>query len=125
MGSSSFATSINCIDGRVQKPISEWIKENYNVDFVDVLSEPGCDLGLSKHSHVEARLKSEAMISINAHKSKLIFVSGHYECAANPVSKEEHYQHIKSAMSRVVSWDLPVKVIGLWVNDSWDIELVE
>ena len=125
MSMPSFATSINCIDGRVQNPISEWIKKNYSVDFVDVLSEPGCDLGLSDNSRIEERLKSEAIISINAHKSKLIFVSGHYQCAANPVSKEEHYEHIKRAVTRIVSWDLPVRVIGLWINDSWCVELVE
>lgn len=119
-----FAASINCIDGRVQGPISEWIKENHNIEFVDVVSEPGCDLTLSDSSDVESSLKAKVEISINAHKSKLVFVSGHHECAANPVSKEEHIEHIKKAMERVNSWNLPVQVIGLWVNDSWSVEQV-
>ncbi len=120
-----FATSINCIDGRVQGPISKWIKENHSVKFVDVISEPGCDLTLSGTSDVESSLKAKAEISINAHKSKLIFVSGHHQCAANPVSKEEHIIHIKKAVKQVNSWNLPADVIGLWVNDSWNVELVK
>lgn len=120
----TFATSINCIDGRVQKPISEWIKKNHGVDFVDVLSAPGCDLALSDQSDAESRLRAEAMISVNAHKSELIFVSGHHECAANPVTREEHLEHIRRAVARVSSWNLPVKVIGLWVNESWNVDPV-
>jgi len=119
-----FAASINCIDGRVQGPISKWIKENHGVEFVDVVSEPGCDLTLSGPSDAEAGMKAKVEISINAHKSKLVFVSGHHECAANPVSKEEHIAHIKKAVERVNSWNLPVRVIGLWVNDSWTVDAV-
>ena len=122
---SVFATSINCIDGRVQTPISEWIKKNHNVDFVDVVSEPGSDAVLSTESSPEEeKIKQKVMISINAHKSELVFVSGHHECAANPVSKEDHIRHIQQAVARVNSWGLPAKVVGLWVNDSWNVEQV-
>ncbi len=119
-----FATSINCIDGRVQTPISGWIRENHGVEFVDVISEPGCDLTLSGPSDAESHLKSKVEISINAHKSRLVFVSGHHECAANPVSRDEHIGHIQKAVERVDSWKLPVRVVGLWVNDSWSVEPV-
>ncbi len=36
-----FATLINCMDGRVQLPVSRWIKKNFGVDFVDTITEPG------------------------------------------------------------------------------------
>lgn len=119
-----FAASINCIDGRVQGPISEWIKKNHGVEFVDVISEPGCDLALSRQSGIVDDILAKVKISVTAHGSKLVFVSGHHECAANPVSRDEHIEHIKQAMARVNSWNLPVRVIGLWVNDSWIVELV-
>jgi len=120
----AFAASINCIDGRVQGPISEWIKKNHGVEFVDVVSEPGCDLALSGPSDAEASMRAKVEISINAHKSRLVFVSGHHECAANPVSEEEHVAHIRKAVERVNSWNLPVRVVGLWVNDSWTVDVV-
>jgi len=119
-----FATSVNCIDGRVQNPVSDWIKRNHGVDYVDVVSEPGCDLVLSGPSDAEPAIRAKLEISINAHKSELVFVSGHHECAANPVSREEHVEHIRRSVARIASWGLPVRVFGLWVDDSWSAELV-
>jgi hypothetical protein len=29
------------MDSRVQLPVIQWIKENYNVNFVDLITEPG------------------------------------------------------------------------------------
>jgi len=37
------AICLNCIDGRVQLPVIEWIKQNYGVDHVDMITEPGMD----------------------------------------------------------------------------------
>lgn len=79
-----FGTAINCIDGRTQDPISHWIKENYSIDYVDTITEPGSDKALSeKNIDKIAQIKAKVLISINAHGSKLIVVSGHYDCAAN------------------------------------------
>ena len=41
MSEGKFATSISCIDGRIQLPLAKWIKENYSVDYVDAITEPG------------------------------------------------------------------------------------
>jgi hypothetical protein len=43
MNEQSFATSLSCIDGRVQLPMINWIKEKYSVDFVDTITAPGID----------------------------------------------------------------------------------
>ena len=37
----SFATSIHCMDGRIQEPIIQYIKTKYDVQYVDVITEPG------------------------------------------------------------------------------------
>jgi len=36
----TFATAINCMDGRAQLPVIEWIKEKQPVGFVDMITEP-------------------------------------------------------------------------------------
>ena len=61
---------------------------------------------------------------MNAHKSNLIVISGHYDCAGNPVSEDEHISHIKKSAEIISSWDLNVKVIGVWVNSSWNVQMV-
>lgn len=123
MSEGKFATSVSCIDGRIQIPLTNWIKENYSVDYVDTVTEPGVDKNISKDSILES-IKTKARISINAHKSKLIVFSGHYNCAANPVSNEEHIEFIKKGVEMISSWNLGVTVIGVWVDDSWNVNTI-
>ena len=123
MSEGKFATSISCIDGRIQIPLANWIKENYSVDYVDAITEPGVDKNITKDSIIES-IKTKARISIHAHKSELIIFSGHYNCAANPVSDEEHIEFIKKGVETISSWNLGVKVVGVWVDDSWNVNTV-
>ena len=118
-----FATSISCIDGRIQIPLAKWIKENYSVDYVDAITEPGVDKTITENSIFES-IKTKVSISINAHKSELIVFSGHYNCAANPVSDEEHIEFIKKGVEVISSWNLGAKVVGVWVDDSWNVNTV-
>jgi len=123
MSEGKFATSVSCIDGRIQIPITNWIKENYSVDYVDTITEPGVDKNITKDFVIES-IKTKARISIHAHKSELIIFSGHYNCAANPVSDEEHIEMIKKGVEVISSWNLGVKVIGVYVDDSWNVNPV-
>mgnify|MGYP000011010465 FL=1 len=121
MAEGKFATSVSCIDGRIQLPLAKWIKENYSVDYVDTITEPGVDKNIV---NVSESIKTKVGISINAHKSELVVVSGHYDCAANPVSDEEHITQIKNAVEVISSWNLGAKIVGVWVDDSWNIDTV-
>ena len=123
MSEGKFATSVSCIDGRIQIPLAKWIKENYSVDYVDAITEPGVDKNVTKDSIVES-IKTKARISIHAHKSELIVFSGHYNCAANPVSDEEHIEFIKKGVEEISSWNLGVKVVGVYVDSSWNVNAV-
>jgi len=123
MAEGKFATSVSCIDGRIQIPLTKWIKENYSVDYVDTITEPGVDKTITENSVFES-IKTKVSISINAHKSELIVLSGHYDCAANQVSNEEHIELIKKGIGVISSWNLGAKVIGVWVDDSWNVNTV-
>lgn len=126
MADGKFGTAINCIDGRTQNPVSQWIKEKYSVDYVDMVTEPGCDkLLLGVHTTKMDEIKSKVLISINAHNSSLIVIAGHHDCAGNPVSNEEHLTQIKESINIIKSWNLPVEITGVWVNDKWKIEQIQ
>ena len=45
-----FVTAINCIDGRVQKPITEFAVRKFKAAYVDLITEPGPDKVLSENS---------------------------------------------------------------------------
>jgi len=104
-------------------PITQWLKKNHGVDYVDTITEPGVDKMFSNPGKIE-EIKAKASISVNAHGSKIIIVSGHHDCAGNPVSRQEHIEQIKGAVSTIESWNLPVKVIGAWVNERWELEIL-
>jgi hypothetical protein len=123
MAKGKFATSVSCIDGRIQIPLTNWIKENFSVDYVDTITEPGIDKQVADNTDLES-IKIKVGISINKHESELIVVSGHYDCAGNPVSNEEHITQIKKGIEVISSWNLGVKVVGVWVDDTWKINAV-
>jgi carbonic anhydrase len=123
MAKGKFATSVSCMDGRIQVPLTNWIKENFSVDYVDTITEPGIDKLVADNTDLES-IKIKVGISINKHESELIVVSGHYDCAGNPVSNEEHITQIKQGIEVISSWNLGVKVVGVWVDDTWKINTV-
>lgn len=120
-----YGTALNCIDGRTQIPVIKWLKEHFNLDYVDLITEPGMDRVLSQGKKSELkRIKERVNISIDAHDSHIVAIVGHYDCAANPVNKYKHINDIKQGMSVVQSWGLPVRVVGLWVDDRWQVHVI-
>ena len=127
MNSFRFGTAINCIDGRTQQVVIDHMKQNYNIDGVDMVTFPGADGIFSNEGHSEeiAIIRRAVSISIEKHGSKIIAVVGHYDCAGNPGDREYHYMHVRKAMHEVSSWDLHAEVVGLYVNDKRQVEEVK
>jgi len=119
---SQFATCLSCIDGRVQIPIINWIKENYNVDYVDMITDAGMDGILSSdQSNIDNIIKT-AKLSIVKHKPKHIFVAGHFDCEGNPNDNETHKQQILQSVSKLKLLNMPCEIIGLWISEIWCVE---
>lgn len=122
-----FATVINCIDGRVQKPVIEFVIRKFGVDYVDLITEPGPDKILSENkdtSTIES-IKKRTLISIEKHKSKIILIVGHHDCAVNECEKETHCKQIRESVQNIKEWNLEVDVYGLWVDKNWKIKGVK
>jgi hypothetical protein len=124
MNSFRFGTAINCIDGRTQQVVIDHLKQNYNIDGVDIVTFPGADGFFSNRDHSEeiALIRRAVSISIEKHGSRIIAEVGHYDCAGNPGDREQHHMHIRGAMREVSPWNLHAPVIGLYVNDKREIE---
>ncbi len=118
-----FCTVINCMDGRVQIPVISYLRNRFNVDYVDSITEPAPNLILSENNNkalvesILARLK----ISIESHQSIGVAIAGHYDCAGNPAPKEEQAIHIKKAIEFLRQRYREIEIIGLWVDESWKV----
>ena len=120
-----FATAINCIDGRAQVPVIDWLRLHCNVQYVDLITEPGADKCLAQEfSDVTVTIKNKVRFSLEVHGSSVIAVVGHHGCIANPVSKEEHWEQISQGAKVVASWGMSVRVVGLYVNEWSSIDLI-
>jgi carbonic anhydrase len=117
------ATCLNCMDGRTQLPVYHWIKKNYPVDFVDVITEAGMDNVLSNQEDISEVLRS-ITISVNVNKSTRMFVVGHYDCRGYPVDESIHRRDIGKAVRRLKTHWPDHEIAGLWVNKKWDVEVV-
>ena len=117
------ATCLNCMDGRVQLPVLTWIKANYPVDFVDVITEAGMDAVLSEQNDISEILRS-IKVSVNLNRSTRLFVVGHHDCRGNPIDENHHREQVTNAVKRLKPLWPAQEVVGLWVNDQWQVKLV-
>ncbi len=122
----TFGTAINCIDGRVQVPVIEYLKGEFELDYVDSVTEPG-PITLFADSENEAipRILQKVAISAEKHGSKNLAIVGHFDCAANPVDEEKQKRQIRHAI-RALNKLLGdrMQVLGLWVDDQWTVHRV-
>ena len=122
----TFGTVINCMDGRVQKPVSEYLQKKFNAEYIDVITEPGPNLILSKltNENLINSINARLDISVNKHDSKNIAIVGHHDCAGNPSPKESQLKHISDSIEYLQKNFPTSNVIGLWVNENWEVEEV-
>lgn len=120
----TFCTAINCMDGRIQEPVYDYMKDTCGVSYVDMITAPGPDGIMSRGDTMCQYIKSAVLISVEKHASKTVAIVGHHDCKGNPVSKEGHWRDIRDSVNKIRSWSLPVNVIGLWVNENWKVEPV-
>jgi hypothetical protein len=122
----SFCTSIHCIDGRIQEPIIIYLKDTYSINYVDTITEPGpCKILAENEDKISVdSIMERTKISINRHSSKLIAISGHYDCVGNPCDEDIQKDQIKKSIQYCKNIYPNIEVIGLWVDSEWKINAV-
>ena len=125
MATGTFATALGCIDGRASIPTMLYLKQLLGVDYVDYISEAGPDKIYVQSTPAQiADIQRKLAVSLNAHHSHTIAIAAHHDCAGNPVSRDEHLAAVRACAEVLAHWQPEVRVLGLWVNDQWQIELV-
>ena len=122
----TFCTSIHCIDGRIQEPLIKHLKAKYGISYVDTITEPGpCKILAENVDKVSvASIMKRVEISAKMHDSKLIAVSGHYDCTGNPGDDALQKKQIEESISYLKRKFPALKIVGLWINSEWIVNIV-
>jgi carbonic anhydrase len=120
----TFATAINCMDGRAQQPVIDFVKHRADVEYVDMITEAGTIKFFSDpvNESMLSVIRKSVEISVKRHLSKHVYVVAHHDCAGNPMSDCEQKAQVVRAKHTVEAWGMSVKVSGLWVNADWQVE---
>lgn len=105
--------------------MTDWVKLRVNVDYVDLITEPGPDKVLSTgpRNVIDDMLRKVAF-SVRNHFSPVVVLAGHDNCAANAATREEHIEQIKDGVEVILAYKLGVRVMGLWVSEWGSIDLI-
>ena len=120
----SFYTAINCIDGRVQLPVINYLMERFKAEYIDSVTEPGPVLCLAEKTDSEQgrSILLRTDISINKHKSTGIAIIAHHDCAGNPVDDQTQIAQLAPAAEFLASHYPNVDIIGLWVGANFSVK---
>lgn len=122
-----FAAAINCIDGRAQDPVTEYMRKTFSVDYIDMITEPGPNKILSeaKDTDIIDSLKKKVAISVGKHNSQIIAIVGHYDCAGNPKNEAAQKEDLRKSINTITSWGFPVKkIIALWLDEKFEPSII-
>ena len=124
--SAKFATAINCIDGRTQLPVIEFMKTKFNVEFVDLITEPGPVKAIAepRNAFQVYSIQQRLLLSQEKHGSQHLGVVAHHDCLTNPVEKSKQIEQIRQSINYIRLWGFKGVVVGLWVNENWEVQEV-
>jgi len=114
------------MDGRVQLPVIKYLQEYFKAEYVDSITEAGPVAVLAEQTNnillesVLSRLK----ISVERHNSVGIAIVAHHDCAGNPAPKEKQLKQLTGAVRLIREEYGTPEVVGLWVNEKWQVQLI-
>lgn len=118
-----YSIAINCVDGRVQTPVLEWMKRHTRGELVHCVTEPGPDAALADGDAAD-RIEPIVRLLTEGTSVDAVAVAAHHDCLGNPVDQETHREQVRRAAEAVASWGLADRVLALWVDRDWAVSVV-
>jgi len=120
----SFCTAINCMDGRTQLPVNEFLRRKLSTQYVDTITEAGPVRILAEEpdSALAASILSRVDISVKKHGSQCVAIVAHHHCASNPAPEDRQKEQLDTTTRFVAARYPGVRILGLWVDSAWSVE---
>ncbi len=116
-----FVTVVNCMDGRVQLPVINYLQQTYDARYVDSVTEAGPVRFLADggESNEKDSILRRVAVSVNGHGSRLIAVVGHADCTGNTADIETQKAQLAASASLLAASFPEADVVGLWLDEDW------
>ncbi len=94
-----FSTAINCMDGRTQLTVINFMQKRFGAVDVDMITEPGPNKILAERTDADAvaSIQRRIAISIEKHSTCGMAITGHEDCGGNPVDKPQQLKELIAA----------------------------
>ena len=119
-----FGTVLNCMDGRTQHKVADYLLPQFGVRYLDSITTAGTVRHLATDTGATPSLLANLAISVDQHGSKHIAVVAHHDCAGNPVADRQQTQEVENAVERIGGIYPDAEVVGLWIGSNWKVERV-
>lgn len=112
----SFGVALTCIDGRISEVVQQQLREEWGVDFVDMVTLPGPEAAVPDLPEQHA-VWDALRISVQQHGSTRVAVVAHTDCTANDVAIDTRREQVRDAVFEVRDV-LPRTEVTGWVLDT-------
>lgn len=119
-----FGTVLNCMDGRVQRKVADYLLTSFGVRNLDTVTAGGMVRHLAGDTERTAAILGDLDISVTRHGSSQIAVAAHHDCAGNPVSDDTQRREIAKALSRLAQLYPDSELVGLWLDRNRTVERI-
>ncbi|MBT3193438.1 MAG: hypothetical protein HN341_12885 [Verrucomicrobia bacterium] len=119
-----FCTAINCMDGRTQLTVINFLQKRFGAIDVDMITEPGPNKILAEREDATtvASIQRRIGISLEKHGSKRMAIVGHEDCGGNPSEKPLQFEQLIAARQFLRETYSDIENIALWVDLKGNVE---
>jgi hypothetical protein len=118
------ALCLNCVDGHIQLPVIHWIIGTHNVEYVDMITEPGIAEVLADPDNPVEAIKRKIRHSLVSQDGTKLFIVGHADCDFHTTDHAGQKDNVRSATARMKKEFPDVEIHGLWFKSDNAVEIL-
>lgn len=118
-----FVTVVNCMDGRVQEQVREYVFNVFDKKHIDTITLAGpCKvISENRKTAIVKNLKFRIDISVNKHGSNYIYIVGHSDCAGITRCDDTQKDYLIDSVAKLKEWYPNTTIQALWIDSNFKI----
>ena len=120
-----YGTVLTCIDGRIQRPVADFLVTRFGVPHIDMVTRAGMVKHLtSSYDPATNAIVNDLEVSLSLHGSTQLALVAHYDCAGNPVDDDTQRTQLQHGVDHFVRRYPGLTIMGLWVGEKFTVEVL-